>query len=168
MGGAVVTIGEIPTPEDVNTSIRSRVLAILARGVPRHPSDDRDGWWHRPGALPWWEVRHRVGGRVGAATFTEVARGLIADGLVIEVWLAAHGRRTGSHVLLLPGHSGALKGPVVKARGHAGVLANEPWARSLAPEDPPWPKIPGPGSRPMDPEFLSRPGDPSCPITTLG
>ena len=140
MGGSIITIGEIPTPDDRMTWIRSRVLELLARGVPRHPGDDRgDGWWHRPGALPWWEVRTRIGGRVVAAAFAEAVEGLIGDGLVIEAWLAAHGRQTPSHVLMLPGRSGALKRPVVRARGHAGVLANEPWARDL--ERSSWPEI---------------------------
>jgi hypothetical protein len=142
MEESVVTLGEIPTPDDIITSVRSRVLELLSRGVPREPSDDRgDGWWHRPGALPWWELRTRVGGRVASTTFAGAVEGLIADGRVIEVWLAAHGRRTPSHVLLLPGHSGALKGRVVRARGHEGVIAGEPWASAL--ERPPWPEIPG-------------------------
>ena len=149
MGGSIITVGEIPTPDDTATWLRSRVLELLARGVPRVPSDDRgDGWWHRPGALPWWELRTRVGGRVDTATFAGIAEGLIAEGLVIEAWLVARGRRTPSHVLLLPGHSGALKDPVVCARGNAGVLANEPWAAALA--RPSWPAI-GSGSRPIPP-----------------
>src|SRR6185437_15608018 len=98
------------------------------------------------------------GGRVDAATFAGVVEGLIDDGLVIEVWLAASGRRTPSHILLLPGHSGALKGPVVRARGQVGVLANEPWALAL--EDLPWPEVPGPRSRPTDPAASPRPANP--------
>jgi hypothetical protein len=169
MGKPVVTIGNIPTPDNTKTWVRKRVLELLAKGIPRHSFDDRgDGWWHRPGALPWWELRTRVGGRVDAATFAEVAEGLIADGLVIEAWLAAPGRRTPSHVLLLPGQSSALKEPVVQARGHAGVLANEPWASALTPESPPWPEIPGSGSRSADPGLSLRPADPSSPTTKLG
>src|SRR6185437_5148390 len=86
MSGSISIVGTIPTPDDETTWLRSRVLELLARGVPRQSFDDRDdGWWHRPGALPWWEVRTRVGGRVDAATFAGVVEGLIDDGLVIEV-----------------------------------------------------------------------------------
>ncbi len=160
MSGSVITIGAIPTPDDATTWLRSRVLDLLARGVPREPRDGRgDGWWHRPGALPWWELRTRVGGRVDAATFSGVAEGLIADGLVIEAWLTTPGRRAPSHVLLLPGHSAALKYPVVRARGHAALLAGEPWAPAL--EETPWVEVPGPYHLPPLPGSPPIDGDPA-------
>ena len=153
MGESIITIGEIPTPDDRRTWIRSRVLEILARGIPRDPGDDRgDGWWHRPGALPWWEVRTRIGGRVAAAAFAAAVEGMIADGLVIEAWLAARGRQVPSHVLMLPGHSRTLKSPVVRARGHASVLAEEPWAEGLGrPARPDLPRAADPGPVGDDP-----------------
>jgi hypothetical protein len=155
MSGPIITIGEIPTPADSTTRLRARILELLARGVPRSSWDDRgDGWWYRPGALPWWEVRTRVGGRVAGVMFVEAVEGLIGDGLVIEAWLAARGRRTPSHVLLLPGHSDVLNSAVVRARGRAGVLANEPWSAAL--ERQPWPEVAGADPGPM--ELGRRPG----------
>jgi len=109
----------------------------VGAGVPRL-SPGSDGvygyhglWWHRPGALPWWEARQRVGGRVGVPAFRGAVDGLIGRGRLIEVWLAAAGRRAPGHALVLPGHAEALPRGVVRARGRGDVLAREPWAAAL-------------------------------------
>jgi hypothetical protein len=113
---------------DRGRGLRSRILELVRAGVPRRHGDARgEGWWHRPGALPWSETRQRVGGRVKAAEFTAAVEDLMAEGNLIEVWLRMAGRRAPSHVLLLPDHPEALRHPVARARGLAEVLEEEPW-----------------------------------------
>jgi hypothetical protein len=70
--------------------------------------------------------------------FYRAIEGLLADGLVIEVWCQPVDSRTPAHQLLMPGHSAGLAHPVVKARGRADRLAAEPWVVDLMPgyDDP--------------------------------
>jgi len=78
------------------------------------------GWWHEPGVCSFWELRQRLGGRVKRQAFVEAVQALLAEGRVIEVWLAMPDMRESPHCLLLPGHSKALKHPVAQGPGAPG------------------------------------------------
>jgi hypothetical protein len=116
----------------------NRILEILRKGEPRTSWDaDRHRWalqgewFHRPGAMPWWAVRQRLGGRVRARAFRFCVDTLLSEGQLIEVWLDAPTRHVPPHSLLLPGHSEALSYPVARAAGREDVLAREPWYAGL-------------------------------------
>lgn len=130
----VVTLGAPPTPEDDRERLKKRIIGLLRAGVPRlYRAEERGPWLTPPGACAWWEMRQRVGGRTARADFRAAVDDLLAEGRLIEVWLALPGRRTPAHALLLPGASAALRHPVAQARGRSDVLAGEPWAAALGP-----------------------------------
>lgn len=109
-----------------------RIVGLIRVGVPRLSRDNQaDGWWYRPGALPWWEVRQRVGGRVRTEVFAEAVEDLLAKGSLIELWTKMLGARPHGHVLMLPGHSDVLRWPIVRARALPEVLKRESWAQTL-------------------------------------
>lgn len=121
MNGAVVMVGELPAPPDREARTKERILSLVSRG----------GWRGRPGGAPWWWVRQEVGGRVDSAAFRALVDELLSEGRLLEVWLCHPDRDNPPHVLLLPGHSGALRFPVARASGRAEVLQREPWYERL-------------------------------------
>lgn len=128
-------IVEIRSPgnHDRGRWLQDRIVALIRAGLPRFTEDDRAKvWWHRPGALPWWEVRQRIGGRIRTEVFAEAIENLLAEGSLIEVWTKMLGARPDGHILMLPGHSDALRWPVVRARALREVLEQESWAQRLA------------------------------------
>jgi hypothetical protein len=115
--------------------LKDRILAVVAGGVPelRYHLGDPIRWRRRPGALPWWEARQRIGGRVTPEEFRRAVDELLAEGRLVEAWLERPDMRDGSHLLVMPGRLEALPLAVARSRGRADVLEREPWARSLRP-----------------------------------
>jgi hypothetical protein len=137
--GSVVTVGELSRVERPEW-LRGRIIRLIEAGVPRMEyvggfAVGRErvqmGWEQAPGSHAWWALRQRLGGRVTAAEFADAIDALIAEGLLIEVWLTPPARRQTPHCLLLPGRSDGLRHPVARARGRADVLSREPWHGAL-------------------------------------
>jgi hypothetical protein len=132
MPGEIVTLGEIPPPRPPLDWAKSRIIAVIAEGVPRMRLSEREPLrWHRPpGLLPWSEARVRLGGRRGPL-FVEAVTDLLGEGLVIEVWLIQKDQREAPHLLVLPGKFKHLPREAARVRGRPDVLKKEPWARQL-------------------------------------
>ena len=122
--GGVVTVGELSRIERPEW-LRGRIIRLIDAGVPRMDyvggfAAGRErvqmGWEQSPGSHAWWALRQRLGGRVTAAEFADAIDALIAEGLLIEVWLTPPARRQTPHCLLLPGRSDGLRHPVARAR----------------------------------------------------
>jgi len=133
----IATIGPPPQRPTRAELVRAGILRVIAAGVCwpgflGYP----DRWPARPGAMPWWTVRQRVGGRVSAADFAAAVEGLLAEGRLIEVWLERRDGRSIPHLLMIPGCSEALSRPVAQARGKPEVLAAEPWYAGLMGDGP--------------------------------
>src|SRR3954466_7213593 len=137
--GSVVTVGEFPAIERPEW-LRGRIIHLIEDGVPRMDyvggfavgrERVQTGWEQPPGSHAWWALRQRLGGRVTAAEFVDAIDALIAEGLLIEVWLTPPPRRQTPHCLLLPGRSDGLRHPVARARGRADILSREPWHGAL-------------------------------------
>jgi hypothetical protein len=125
---AIAIIGTRPPRPSRPEVIKAAILRAVAAGLCW--SGNR--WRHLPGTLPWWELRIRIGGRVSADAFAQAIEDLLAEGQLIEVWLARADGRDAPHLLMLPGKSSALKRPVAQARGKPEVLAAEPWYAGLS------------------------------------
>lgn len=130
----ISTLGSPPPARDRSAWLAGRILEVVAEGKPTYRYEDRRVLVGRrgAGALPRWEVRQIVGGRVTAGEFAAAVEALLAEGELIEAWLMRPDRRDASHLLVLPGRHEEFPRAVACARGRADVLAAEPWAASIA------------------------------------
>jgi hypothetical protein len=96
------------------------------------PGEKRNQWIHEPGRITYSELRFKVGGRVSTSEFRGAIEDLLAAGELIEVRLVRMDQRATKHLLIRPGRFKVLERAAAEVRGRPDILAQEPWAASLA------------------------------------
>lgn len=134
--GGLIEVGNHPTPPDPHARLIARIMDLIARGKrwgyeDAGRPDPEHQWWIWPGVCPWWEARQGIGGRTPSERFRRAVDDLLTEGRLIEVWLVQRDDRTAPHLLMIPGHSAALRRPVARARGNPKAIRREPWGPAL-------------------------------------
>src|SRR3954447_16550452 len=115
-----VTVGSLLIARDTDRRRRERLSEKILECVKLGPRRSR-----AVGSASWWEVRQLLGGGVRTEEFRSVVDGLIEAGRIVEVWCDSGNCRSVSHRLVLVHHRGAVRAPILQARGRRDRIDDE-------------------------------------------